>query len=56
MGRLKPDVLVLRAGRATAVIDAKYKRLPAGAYRNADLERAELSGPFAAGKTATGVR
>ena len=27
MGRLKPDVLVLRGEEVTAVIDAKYKRL-----------------------------
>lgn len=27
MGRLKPDILVSRAGRVDAVIDAKYKRL-----------------------------
>ena len=27
MGRLKPDVLVLRGGRATAVLDAKYNAI-----------------------------
>jgi len=34
---LKPDLCLLKNGRVLWVGDAKYKRLPAGAYRNADL-------------------
>jgi 5-methylcytosine-specific restriction enzyme subunit McrC len=34
---LKPDLCLLKEGRVVWVGDAKYKRLPAGAYRNADL-------------------
>jgi 5-methylcytosine-specific restriction endonuclease McrBC regulatory subunit McrC len=43
LGRLKPDVLVRRAGRVVAVIDAKYKRLvntrerPEGVVDRGDL-------------------
>lgn len=34
---LKPDLCVVEGQRIVWVGDAKYKRLPAGAYRNADL-------------------
>jgi 5-methylcytosine-specific restriction enzyme subunit McrC len=34
---LKPDLCLLKDGRIVWVGDAKYKRLPPGAYRNADL-------------------
>lgn len=34
---LKPDLCLLESGRIAWVGDAKYKRLPAGGYRNADL-------------------
>lgn len=34
---LKPDLCLLQNGRVLWVGDAKYKRLPVGAYRNADL-------------------
>jgi 5-methylcytosine-specific restriction enzyme subunit McrC len=33
----KPDLCILKDRRVIWVGDAKYKRLPAGAYRNADL-------------------
>jgi 5-methylcytosine-specific restriction enzyme subunit McrC len=42
MGRLKPDVLVLRGDRATAVIDAKYKRLASSWERPSGVDRADL--------------
>lgn len=34
---LKPDLCLLEGGRIAWVGDAKYKRLPVGGYRNADL-------------------
>lgn len=34
---LKPDLCLLEGGRIVWVGDAKYKRLPVGGYRNADL-------------------
>lgn len=34
---LKPDLCLLEGGRMVWVGDAKYKRLPVGGYRNADL-------------------
>lgn len=34
---LKPDLCLVEAGRVVWVGDAKYKRLPSGAYKNADL-------------------
>lgn len=34
---LRPDLCLVRDGRVEWVGDAKYKRLPAGAYRHADL-------------------
>jgi 5-methylcytosine-specific restriction enzyme subunit McrC len=34
---LKPDLCLVEAERITWVGDAKYKRLPSGAYQNADL-------------------
>ncbi len=42
MGRLKPDVLVLRGGRVTAVIDAKYKRLVPSRERPSGVDQADL--------------
>ena len=42
MGRLKPDVLVLRGGRTTAVIDAKYKRLAPSRERPNGVDQADL--------------
>lgn len=42
MGRLKPDVLVLRGDRATAVIDAKYKRLAFSRERPSGIDQADL--------------
>lgn len=42
MGRLKPDVLVLRRDRATAVIDAKYKQLAFSRERPNGVDRADL--------------
>ena len=42
MGRLKPDVLVLRGGRATAVIDAKYKRLAPSRERPSGIDQVDL--------------
>jgi 5-methylcytosine-specific restriction enzyme subunit McrC len=42
MGRLKPDVLVLRGDRATAVIDAKYKRLAFSPERPNGVDPADL--------------
>lgn len=42
MGRLKPDVLVLRRDRATAVIDAKYKRLAFSLARPNGVDQADL--------------
>jgi 5-methylcytosine-specific restriction enzyme subunit McrC len=42
MGRLKPDVLVLRGDRATAVIDAKYKRLAFAPERPNGVDQADL--------------
>jgi 5-methylcytosine-specific restriction enzyme subunit McrC len=42
MGRLKPDVLVLRGDRATAVIDAKYKRLAFSRERPNGVDQADL--------------
>ena len=34
---LRPDLCLLKGGQVAWVGDAKYKRLPPGAYRNADL-------------------
>jgi 5-methylcytosine-specific restriction enzyme subunit McrC len=34
---LKPDLCLVESGRITWIGDAKYKRLPSGAYQNADL-------------------
>jgi 5-methylcytosine-specific restriction enzyme subunit McrC len=34
---LKPDLCLVRGGKVVWVGDAKYKRLPSGAYNNADL-------------------
>jgi len=42
MGRLKPDVLVLRGHRAMAVIDAKYKRLAFWRERPSGVDQADL--------------
>lgn len=42
MGRMKPDVLVLRGDRATAVIDAKYKRLASSRERPSGVDQADL--------------
>lgn len=42
MGRLKPDVLVMRRDRATAVIDAKYKRLAFSPERPSGVDQADL--------------
>jgi 5-methylcytosine-specific restriction enzyme subunit McrC len=42
MGRLKPDVLVLRGDRASAVIDAKYKRLAHSRERPNGVDQADL--------------
>jgi hypothetical protein len=42
MGRLKPDVLVLRSDRAAAVIDAKYKRLAFSRERPSGVDQADL--------------
>jgi 5-methylcytosine-specific restriction enzyme subunit McrC len=42
MGRLKPDVLVLRGDRATSVLDAKYKRLAFSRERPNGVDRADL--------------
>jgi 5-methylcytosine-specific restriction enzyme subunit McrC len=42
LGRLKPDVLVRRAGRVVAVIDAKYKRLVNTAERPGGVDRGDL--------------
>jgi 5-methylcytosine-specific restriction enzyme subunit McrC len=42
LGRLKPDVLVRRAGRVVAVIDAKYKRLVNTRERPDGVDRADL--------------
>jgi 5-methylcytosine-specific restriction enzyme subunit McrC len=42
MGRLKPDVLILRGIRAIAVIDAKYKRLAFSPERPNGVDPADL--------------
>jgi 5-methylcytosine-specific restriction enzyme subunit McrC len=42
MGRLKPDVLVVRGDRAVAVIDAKYKRLAFSPQRPSGVDTADL--------------
>lgn len=42
MGRLKPDVLVLRGNKAAAVIDAKYKRLAFSRQRPSGVNQADL--------------
>jgi 5-methylcytosine-specific restriction enzyme subunit McrC len=42
MGRLKPDILVRRAGRVAAVIDAKYKRLVSTRERPEGVDPADL--------------
>jgi 5-methylcytosine-specific restriction enzyme subunit McrC len=42
MGRLKPDVLVLRRGGTAAVIDAKYKRLAFSPQRPNGVDQADL--------------
>jgi 5-methylcytosine-specific restriction enzyme subunit McrC len=42
MGRLKPDVLVVRGTRVTAVIDAKYKRLGFSRERPSGVDQADL--------------
>lgn len=42
MGRLKPDVLVVRGNRVTAVIDAKYKRLAFSPQRPSGVDQADL--------------
>ena len=42
MGRLKPDVLVVRGSRVTAVIDAKYKRLAFSRERPSGVDQADL--------------
>jgi len=42
MGRLRPDVLVLRGDRTLAVIDAKYKRLAFSRERPSGVDPADL--------------
>lgn len=42
MGRVKPDVLVLRGRRTAAVIDAKYKRLAFSPERPNGVDQADL--------------
>jgi 5-methylcytosine-specific restriction enzyme subunit McrC len=42
MGRLKPDVLVLRGNKTAAVIDAKYKRLASSRQRPNGVDQADL--------------
>jgi 5-methylcytosine-specific restriction enzyme subunit McrC len=42
MGRLKPDVLILRGDRVAAVIDAKYKRLAQSRERPSGIDQADL--------------
>ena len=42
MGRLKPDVLILRGDRVAAVIDAKYKRLTPSRERPNGIDQADL--------------
>jgi 5-methylcytosine-specific restriction enzyme subunit McrC len=42
MGRLKPDVLVVRGSRVTTVIDAKYKRLAFSPKRPSGVDQADL--------------
>jgi 5-methylcytosine-specific restriction enzyme subunit McrC len=42
MGRLKPDLLVLGRDGATAVIDAKYKRLAFSPERPSGVDQADL--------------
>ena len=42
MGRLKPDLLVLRGNHVTAVIDAKYKRLTPSRERPSGVDQADL--------------
>jgi len=42
MGRLKPDILVRRAGRVVAVIDAKNKRLVNTQERPQGVDRGDL--------------
>lgn len=42
MGRLKPDILVRRAGQVVAVIDAKYKRLVNTQERQEGVDRGDL--------------
>jgi hypothetical protein len=41
MRRLKPDVLVLQGGQATAVIDAKYKRLAPSRERPSGVDQSD---------------
>ena len=42
MGRLKPDILVMRGDQVTAVIDAKYKRLAASPDRPSGVDQSDL--------------
>jgi 5-methylcytosine-specific restriction enzyme subunit McrC len=42
MGRLRPDVLILRGDRVAAVIDAKYKRLTPSRERPNGIDQADL--------------
>ena len=42
LGRLKPDVLVLKGEEVTAVIDAKYKRLASSRERPSGVDPADL--------------
>ena len=42
MGRMKPDVLVLRGNRTAAIIDAKYKRLAFTRERPSGVDQADL--------------
>lgn len=42
MGRLKPDLLLLRGNQVAAVIDAKYKRLVSSRERPSGVDHADL--------------
>jgi 5-methylcytosine-specific restriction enzyme subunit McrC len=42
IGRLKPDILILRGDRTIAVIDAKYKRLASSPQRPSGVDQADL--------------
>ena len=42
LGKLKPDVLVMRGDSAVAVIDAKYKRLAFSRERRNEVDQADL--------------